>query len=115
MKVEPSSDQIPTGGTNNKTSGPMGSAAAADARPEITGQAQGSVAAQVTTGEASVQVAISDAASILSKPDNMAEFDAKKVEVVAKALADGTYKVNPEAIADKLIANAQELLSSAAQ
>ena len=29
----------------------------------------------------------------------------------AMQLADGSFKVNPEAIADKLIANAQELLA----
>ncbi len=30
---------------------------------------------------------------------------------MAAAIAGGTFKVNPEAIADKLIANAQELLT----
>src|SRR5262245_15938758 len=37
--------------------------------------------------------------------------DAAKVKRVQDAIADGTYKINPGAIADKLIANAQELLS----
>ena len=40
-----------------------------------------------------------------------AEFDAEKVTRISKAIEDGTFKVNPEVIADKLIANAQELLS----
>ena len=39
-----------------------------------------------------------------------AEFDAEKVERISQAIADGTYKVNADAIADKLIANAQEVL-----
>ena len=39
-----------------------------------------------------------------------ADFDAEKVERIAQAIRDGKFKVNAEAIADKLIANAQELL-----
>ena len=39
-----------------------------------------------------------------------AEFDADKVARIAQAIADGSFKINAEAIADKLIANAQELL-----
>ena len=39
-----------------------------------------------------------------------AEFDAAKVERMSRAIADGSYQVNAEAIADKLIANAQEAL-----
>ena len=33
-----------------------------------------------------------------------------KVERISQSIQDGTFKVNHEAIADKLIANAQELL-----
>ena len=40
-----------------------------------------------------------------------AEFDADKVARISAQLADGSFKINPEAIADKLIANAQELLT----
>jgi negative regulator of flagellin synthesis FlgM len=39
------------------------------------------------------------------------EFDAEKVDRIAKSIEDGTFKANPEAIADKLISNAQELLT----
>ncbi len=40
-----------------------------------------------------------------------ADFDQAKVERISNAISQGHYKVNPEAIADKLLANAQELLS----
>jgi negative regulator of flagellin synthesis FlgM len=39
-----------------------------------------------------------------------AEMDMDKVKAVAEAIQNGTFKVNPEAIADKLLANAQEML-----
>lgn len=39
-----------------------------------------------------------------------AEVDMDKVKAVAAAIENGTFKVNPEAIADKLLANAQEML-----
>ncbi|MEX8519134.1 MAG: flagellar biosynthesis anti-sigma factor FlgM [Leptothrix sp. (in: b-proteobacteria)] len=41
-------------------------------------------------------------------------FDQTKVEQVKQSIADGSYKVNAEAVADKLIANAQELLGRVA-
>lgn len=39
-----------------------------------------------------------------------AEVDAEKVNAVRAAIQQGAYKVNAEAIADKLLANAQEVL-----
>ena len=41
-----------------------------------------------------------------------AVFDTAKVQRISDAIRNGQFKVNPEAIADKLIANAQELLGS---
>jgi negative regulator of flagellin synthesis FlgM len=37
--------------------------------------------------------------------------DRKKVDAVREAIAKGTYKVDAEAIADKLLGDAQEILS----
>lgn len=63
-----------------------------------------------TPVDASSTVAISSTASTLLSNSASAEFDADKVAHISGAIANGTYKVNPEAIADKLISNAQELL-----
>lgn len=38
------------------------------------------------------------------------EFDGAKVERIAQAIRDGSYRINADAIADKLITNATELL-----
>ncbi|MBQ1764161.1 MAG: flagellar biosynthesis anti-sigma factor FlgM [Aquincola sp.] len=64
---------------------------------------------KTATPEASAQVTLSSTAKSLG--DGNAEFDAAKVERVSNAIRDGKYQVNAEAIADKLISNAQELLS----
>ena len=61
--------------------------------------------------ESSAKVALSAEASALASVAGDGSFDAGKVARVSQSIKDGTYKVNPEAIADKLIANAQELLS----
>ena len=48
------------------------------------------------------------ASSLISGMDP--DFDADKVDKVKQSIDDGTYQVDAEVIADKLIANAQELL-----
>ncbi|HSM23104.1 MAG TPA: flagellar biosynthesis anti-sigma factor FlgM [Rubrivivax sp.] len=60
--------------------------------------------------EPSAQVALSPAASALAGTGTDPAFDTAKVERVAQAIRDGRFTVNPEAIADKLIVNAEELL-----
>jgi negative regulator of flagellin synthesis FlgM len=40
-----------------------------------------------------------------------AEFDSAKVERIAQAIRDGSYRINADAIADKLISNATELIA----
>lgn len=71
-------------------------------------------AGAATTGP-SAKVVLSDTASTLltgSEPVS-GEFDKAKVERIANAIARGQYVVDHRAIADKLIANAQELLGKA--
>jgi negative regulator of flagellin synthesis FlgM len=72
-------------------------------------------AAAPGSAEPSAQVEISNtAASLMAGVGGSdAEFDADKVNRISQAIAGGTFKVNAEAIADKLIANAHELLTQA--
>jgi negative regulator of flagellin synthesis FlgM len=60
-----------------------------------------------SSGE-SAKVTLSTAASGLMGADG--DFDVQKVSSVKQAIDDGSYKVDPEVIADKLIANAKDLL-----
>ncbi len=81
-------------------------AEAAKASPANTG-----TAAIASGGDASANVQISSTASSLLAGGASSEFDAEKVSRMSDSIGSGSYKVNPEVIADKLIANAQELLS----
>lgn len=58
----------------------------------------------------SAEVALSPAATSLTQGGADPSFDSTKVERIAGAIRDGKFKVNAEAIADKLILNAEELL-----
>lgn len=76
------------------------------------GQAQ----VQSTRGERKapgVGVTVSELARTLEQTGAASEpdIDIEKVEAMRQAIASNTYRVNPEAIADKLLANAQEMLS----
>jgi negative regulator of flagellin synthesis FlgM len=75
-------------------------------RKAPTGKAAGSPSAAT-----SANVEISAEASALASANGDGSFDAAKVERVSQAIKDGTYQINHEAIADKLITNAQELLN----
>ncbi|MDZ7861814.1 flagellar biosynthesis anti-sigma factor FlgM [Acidovorax sp.] len=80
--------------------------AAAPATPE--GVAKGSTAAQA----AGVPVTVSTAARALDPAGRAAsDFDTKKVAAVRAAIEKGTFTVSAGAIADKLLANAQEIFS----
>ena len=91
----------------DKPAAAAGAPAAADAAK--AGQAQAS-AATAGAADPSATVALSSTAATLLSGGASGEFDAEKVARMSAAIASGDFKVNAEAIADKLIANAQELL-----
>jgi negative regulator of flagellin synthesis FlgM len=63
--------------------------------------------------EASAKVELSDTVAKLAGGQTEGVFDAAKVDRISAAIRDGKFTVNAEAIADKLIANAHELLGTA--
>lgn len=65
--------------------------------------------------EPSAKVALSPTVTQLAAGGNEGVFDSAKVQRISDAIRDGKFNINPEAIADKLIANAQELLGNTGQ
>ncbi len=102
MKIgQPSDNPIPV--SSNATSAPPKGGQSATATATTSAQSAG------------VAVTVSPLARSLgaSKAADASVIDAKKVEAVRSAIEQGTYVVNAEAIADKLLANAQEMLKPA--
>jgi negative regulator of flagellin synthesis FlgM len=84
-----------------------------DSKPPVAPAAtdrKGAATAKPPVAEASAQVALSPAATALSGAGSDASFDASKVERIAQAIREGKFTINAEAIADKLIVNAKDLL-----
>ncbi len=89
------------------TPSPAASGAAAPAKKEAAATATS------TANSAGVAVTVSTTVRSLEQANRgeAADIDAEKVNAVRQAIEDGTYVVNAEAIADKLLANAQEMLN----
>lgn len=104
MKIgQPS--ELPALVTQTQTSGAQKSAASAQTTPNAT--------ASKSARSAGVAVSVSTLARTLEQNDSSdaADVDAAKVASVKSAIQQGTYTVNAEAIADKLLSNAQEMLN----
>ena len=72
-------------------------------------------AAAAAKPQAGVTVTLSSASQALSSVSGTGGdvFNAQKVEAMKLSIADGSFKVNPEAIADKMLSNAAEMLGNA--
>ncbi|NCP40556.1 MAG: flagellar biosynthesis anti-sigma factor FlgM [Rhodoferax sp.] len=91
---------------------PSNNAASVSAKNAPTVSAQSSSTAAKSTQSAGVAVSVSTLVRALeaNNAGEVPSVDGKKIETVRTAIAQGTYVVNPEAIADKLLANAEEML-----
>jgi negative regulator of flagellin synthesis FlgM len=70
----------------------------------------GQAAANAGSAEPSAKVELS-AGALMGAAGTESVFDAEKVKRITDAIRDGKFEINAEAIADKLIANAHELLT----
>jgi negative regulator of flagellin synthesis FlgM len=75
----------------------------------------GGGSATASTPEPSAKVELSAAASAIANGVSDGSFDAQKVERLSRAIREGHYQINPEAIADQLLANARDLLTRNAE
>jgi negative regulator of flagellin synthesis FlgM len=66
-----------------------------------------------STTDPSAKVELSNTAASLLEGGANSDFDADKVARIAQAISDGKFEINAEKIADRLIANAHEVLGKA--
>ncbi|WP_198972592.1 flagellar biosynthesis anti-sigma factor FlgM [Xylophilus sp. ASV27] len=85
---------------------PSGARSAAPAAASPAAAAAAPAATVTVSSLARAMESTAIAGSSAATPD----FNAEKVAQVRAAIADGSYKVNAGAIADRLLANAQQLL-----
>lgn len=108
MKVDSSPDSY----IGSVAGGPQKAAERPNAGAEATAAAGAAAKPQPGSG---VTVTLSSSASqAISGAGGSGNdvFNAEKVEAMKAAIADGSFKVNAEAIADKMLANAAEMLSA---
>jgi negative regulator of flagellin synthesis FlgM len=79
--------------------------ASADRKPAAGGAASASPGP-----EPSAKVELSAAASVIANGLADGSFDAQKVERLSRAIRDGHYQIDAQAIADRLLSNAREML-----
>lgn len=118
MKLDPPSNKpfpasAPAQPASAKGS-PVASATANSNTPAQSAASAGANAAAVGSRQsAGVAVTVSTLARTLgaSPRANAADVDTKKVDAIRAAIEQKTYKVNAHAIADRLLSNAEEMLS----
>ncbi len=116
MKISQQSSAELTGALSAPTAATKAGTAAPASR---SAEAKAPAAATPPSTTASTAVTVSSLARSLEPGAALAaagvgaaqpDFNARKVAEVRAAIAQGTYKVNAGAIADKLLSNAQQLL-----
>ena len=98
---------------NNLPEKPAGAINGAGKPAERTPSPTASRAGATAGGDAGVTVSLSNTTQSMAA--NVAKastdvFNAQKVEAVKTAIANGTFTINAEAVADKLLTNAREML-----
>lgn len=114
MKVDSSPDSY----IGSVAGGPQKAAPTPAAGGDSAGAAAAGAAAAPAKPQAGVTVTLSSSASqALSGVGNAGGssevFNAEKVEAMKAAIASGSFQVNAEAIADKMLSNAAEMLGGA--
>jgi negative regulator of flagellin synthesis FlgM len=75
-------------------------------------QVRAGVAGKVRNADAPGAVA---AAPATQRVESDGAVDAARVQEIKQAIADGRFKVNPQAVADRLLATVRELLGGAGE
>lgn len=107
MKVDSSPDSY----IGSVAGGPQKAAERPNAGAEAAAAAGAAAKPQAPAG-VTVTLSSSTSQAISGTGGNSSDvFNAEKVQAMKAAIADGSFKVNAEAIADKMLSNAAEMLS----
>jgi negative regulator of flagellin synthesis FlgM len=111
MKVDSSPDSY----IGSVAGGPQKAAATPPVGADSAGAAATAGAAASAKPQAGVTVTLSSSASQAlsgagTAGSDSAVFNTEKVEAMKAAIANGSFQVNAEAIADKMLSNAAEML-----
>lgn len=104
---------------NNLSELPASAAAAASAKPAeraVAPEGNSSAASAPAAREPSVSVTLSPVTQTMTNGvarSGTDVFNAEKVQAMRTAIENGSFSVNAEAVADKLLSNAREMLSVA--
>lgn len=91
---------------------PAAAAAASKQAAKTTGPAAEETSRSAQVAASSAGVSFSSSAKALGPAGRATtEFDADRVKAMREAIANGTFSVSAEAIADKLLANTGEILA----
>lgn len=105
MKVDSSPDSyigsVAGGPQKVADKAPTGAESAAAAAPAAKPQASAGV---------TVSLSASTTQALSGQGSSSDVFNAEKVEAMKQSIANGTFQVNAEAIADKMLSNAAEML-----
>lgn len=82
-------------------------------QPAEAAKSQEAAASSTGAADPSAKVELSNTAASLLEGGASSDFDADKVARIAQAISDGKFEINAEKIADRLIANAHEVLGKA--
>jgi negative regulator of flagellin synthesis FlgM len=91
-----------------QSSSPAASPAAA---PKAAPEAAANASQSAKSAGVAVTVSVQARALEQANRGEAADVNMDKVNAMRAAIENGTFKVNPEVIADKLLANAQEMLN----
>lgn len=104
MKIENNGN--PLGPVSTKTTAPR-----ANARSEGSAALPGSNEAARTSSTVNINPLASQLQSLEGRLAQEPAIDAQRVAEIRQAIKDGRFTINPEAIADKLVASVKELLA----
>ena len=78
----------------------------------LVSEARSQASAKTTVSPSGDEVQLSGAAAQLFATDDEQTFDTARVSEIKQAIAEGRFKINAGAIADRLISSARELVDA---